>query len=277
VAASILRRERPDFVIPLVDEEIPIYHRLVSELLPDARVVTPRAEFCATMLDKWSTFRALDGAGLPVPRTWLASEAGDAVYPAVVKPRAGRGSRGVAYLQGPAELASYLQAAPLPADRYVVQARVDGTEFTVSVVVPLGGPAALAVVPKEVVDKRGSTVVGITRRHPRIEEMCRELQARLRADGPFNVQLIVDGHGVPRVIEVNPRYSTTVALTLGAGVDEVQAVLRAAAGEDPGPLAFTPDLAMLRYTAQLYVPAAEWPPNLFVAGAEDDARLGSGA
>jgi carbamoyl-phosphate synthase large subunit len=74
------------------------------------------------------------------------------------------------------------------------------------------------------------------------------------------VQLIVTSDGVPRVIEINPRYSTTMALTLAAGVNEVDAVLRHARGEDPGALTFTPDLMMLRYTAQIYVKESEWHP-----------------
>jgi predicted ATP-grasp superfamily ATP-dependent carboligase len=62
------------------------------------------------------------------------------------------------------------------------------------------------------------------------------------------------------VIEINPRYSTTMALTLASGVNEVDAVLRHARGEDPGPLTFEPDLMMLRYTAQVYVKEHDWAP-----------------
>jgi carbamoyl-phosphate synthase large subunit len=72
------------------------------------------------------------------------------------------------------------------------------------------------------------------------------------------VQLILDG--TPRVIEINPRYSTTMALTLASGVNEVDAVLRHHRGEDPGQLTFTPDLMMLRYTGQIFVKESEWRP-----------------
>ena len=44
-------------------------------------------------------------------------------------------------------------------------------------------------VPKEIIVKRGITRLAVTRRHASIDALCRRLQAALRADGPFNVQL----------------------------------------------------------------------------------------
>lgn len=259
VLEEILERERPDFAVPLSDEEIPRFHRVVGRRFGDAtRVVGPRPEFCEAMLDKWTAMQALEEHGLPIPRTWLASQAEGCAYPAIVKPREGRGSRGLAYLEGPADLAEYLQAAPEAPDRYVVQERVTGPEYTVSAVVALSGPL-LAVVPKEVKVKRGITQVGVTRDVPAIDALCRGIQDRLRADGPFNVQLILDGEGVPRVIEVNPRFSTTIVLTMAAGVDELPVVLRHALGMDPGPQRFTSGLMMMRHWTATYVTETEWP------------------
>jgi len=256
---DILAHERPDFVIPLVDEEIPIVHRLVARDFPGVRVVAPTLQFCEDTLDKWRMFERLRDAGLPVAATWLASDATAATYPAIVKPRTGRGSRGLAFLAGAGDLQKYLAAAPSPADRFIVQERLIGREFTTSVVTTFDG-RCLAVVPKEATDKRGITQVGITRRVPVIEELGRQIQEKLRADGPFNVQLVLGDDGLPRVFEINPRYSTTVALTLAAGIDEVEVVVRAALGEDVGPLAFEPDLMMLRYNAQVYVKESDWHP-----------------
>src|SRR5262249_54528383 len=105
---KILERERPDFVIPLVDEEIPIVHRLVAAEFPAARVVAPELPFCEDTLDKWRMFERLRELDIAVAATWLASDAAAATYPAIVKPRTGRGSRGLAFLEGPADLAAYL-------------------------------------------------------------------------------------------------------------------------------------------------------------------------
>lgn len=256
---EIIRREQPDFIIPLVDEEIPKVHRFIRAEAPSVRIVGPTLEFSELAMDKWEVSRALAAKNVPVAATWLASDAADATYPAIIKPRRGRGSRGLAFLETPDDLRAYLAAAPGPADQFIVQDRLRGREFTTSVVVALDG-TLLAVVPKEAADKRGITQVGITRAVPVIDALCRELTSAFDPRGPYNVQLILGDDGVPRIIEINPRYSTTMALTLAAGVNEVDAVLRYARGEDPGRLTFEPDLMMLRYTAQVYVKESEWQP-----------------
>jgi carbamoyl-phosphate synthase large subunit len=258
VMEEIVRIERSEFVIPLVDEEIVPLHALAAR--HHGRVVAPSVEFCRQMLDKWQTFGALHGAGIPTPWTCLAGQVDERVFPAAIKPRDGRGSRELAYLEGPDELEAYVSRASRPADHYVVQQRIIGQEYTVSVVVALGGPT-LAVVPKEVIVKRGITQVGITRVAPEIERVCRRIQDRLHADGPFNVQLIMDREtGAPYVIEINPRYSTTVALTIAAGINEVDVVIRHALGEAVGSLAYQPNLLMIRSAAHQYLPEDAWPP-----------------
>ncbi len=100
----------------------------------------------------------------------------------------------------------------------------------------------------------------MTRAVPEIDALCRDLTRELLPRGPYNVQLIFGADRVPRVIEINPRYSTTMALTLASGVNEVDAVLRHDRGLNPGRLTFEPDLMMLRYTAQVYVKESDWQP-----------------
>lgn len=255
----IMQRERPDFVVPGVDEEIPKIHRFVRDEMPDVRVVTPTPTFCELVQDKWTMAVALAERKLSVARSWLASDAQAATFPAIIKPRVGRGSRGLAFLDRPADLARYLASADGPADGYIVQERVIGREYTNSVVVALDG-RLLVVVPKEAVEKRGITQVGATRVSPPIDALCHAIVEAFDPRGPFNVQLIIGEDGVPKVIEINPRYSTTTALTLAAGVNELDAVLRSARGEPPGNLAFVPDLLMLRYTSEVFVPERDFAP-----------------
>ena len=249
---QIILEEKPDFVVPLVDEEILTVHQLVAMLpIPRPFIVTPSPGFCRFALDKWLTFKTLDLAGIPTPPTCLADDAMDCTFPAVIKPRRGRGSREVAYLASFGDLNAYLNRAHRPPDSYVIQKQIIGTEYTVSCVVGLDGPT-LAVVPKECLLKQGVTQIGITRKRLEIDRICRQIQDRLNANGPFNVQLIMGEDCVPYVIEINPRYSTSVALTIAAGINEVDVIVRHALGETIEPLSFKPDLMMIRYVTQLY-------------------------
>src|SRR5262249_23501338 len=106
--------------------------------------------------------------------------------------------------------------------------------------------------------KKGITQLGITRRVPAIDALIAGIQESMRADGPFNVQLMLGEDGVPRVFEINPRYSKTAALTLGAELEDVDVVVRRALGEDTGPLSWRADVMMVRYSAQVFVPVEDW-------------------
>jgi carbamoyl-phosphate synthase large subunit len=183
----------------------------------------------ATCLDKKILMQRLASAGIGVPWTRLGSDGVDGItYPVVVKPRTGRGSRGLAFADSPDDLRAALDVSDYEPGQLLVQEDVRGPEFTVSVVAWRDGEVQ-AVVPKEVIVKRGITRLAVTRRNAAIEQACREIQARLRADGPFNVQLRIDARsGIPKVFEINPRYSTTVSLTLASGIDEVGGLLRQA-------------------------------------------------
>jgi carbamoyl-phosphate synthase large subunit len=150
----------------------------------------------------------------------------------VVKPRTGRGSRGLGIVADVGSLNEFLTTSDYAYDRLLLQEYVDGIEYTVSVVVWRDG-VVQSVVPKEIVLKRGITQIAVTRRIDRIDAICKAVQQRLRGDGPFNVQLRLDrATGEPRIFEINPRFSTTVSLTTAAGVDEVGDTLRQALNID---------------------------------------------
>ncbi|MDA0566086.1 ATP-grasp domain-containing protein [Streptomonospora sp. S1-112] len=227
---GICLKENAVAVVPLVDEELVPVAALAGDGIA---VLLPRPEFVAACLDKYALMRRLEAAGLPVPRTALASRwSGDPEPPLVVKPRTGRGSRGVTLSASAEDLNRLLTSGVWPGDQLVVQEQVSGPEYTVSVVVWRDGEVQ-AVVPKEVILKQGVTRFAVTRRHDRIAEVCRAVQRELRADGPFNVQLALDADGEPRVFEINPRFSSTAPLTAAAGVDEIGGLLRQAVAGGP--------------------------------------------
>lgn len=253
---TVMEKERPRYAAPLIDTEIASFHAIAPRF--GACVVAPGPEFCRMSFDKWLTYEGLTGAGIRMPASCLASvDPNEVEYPAVIKPRSGTGSRGVAYLNEPADLINYLANASQAPDAYIVQRRLTGEEYSVSVVVGLGGPL-LAVVPKLSIVKRGMSIVAVTRRMPEIHAMCEEIQKRLRPDGPFNLQLFVTAEGEAYVLEINPRFSGSIPLTIAAGVHEVDLIVRHAEGETIEPIDFTPDLLMVRYHVDEYLPEAEW-------------------
>lgn len=225
---AICRAEGVVVLVPLVDEELLPVARLAEE--EGIALIAPQPAFTALCLDKYALMRRLADVGLRVPETRLLGEGWDGMsFPLILKPRTGRGSRGVRVVATPDELETYLATAHPGADTTLIQRCIEGAEYTVSVVVWRDG-IVRAVVPKEIIDKRGITRLAVTRKNDAIDRLCRNIQERLRADGPFNVQLRLDANGTPLPFEINPRFSTTVTLTQAAGVDELGSLVDMALG-----------------------------------------------
>jgi len=221
-------RQSVDIAIPLVDEESALF-----KAANPSKVLTPTETFIRACLDKRELMRVLGGIGVTVPRTYNRTKTiddtapFDLLYPWVIKPRTGRGSRGVAIIRSRQEGLAHAETAGY-LDALIIQEYIDGPEYTVSVVCDQRNTVH-AVVPKEIIDKRGSTRLAVTRRNKAIDQVCRDIAEKLNPCGPFNVQLRMRD-GVPYVFEINPRFSGTVNLTIAAGCDEVGGLIELALG-----------------------------------------------
>jgi carbamoyl-phosphate synthase large subunit len=224
---SAIRRlcseENVNVIIPLVDEELlPISDLEQTGLI----ILAPRKEFIELCLDKFRLAKTLETMNIPVPETRLACDGpGNLAFPCVVKPRTGRGSREVEILGSEKAYEDWLTSLKRSSDAYILQEYISGTEFTISVVVWRDGRIQ-AVLPKKIISKRGITHLAITEHNEKIEKYCTQIQEKLHADGPFNVQLRCEQNtGNPLLFEINPRYSTTTSLTIGAGIDEIHGLI----------------------------------------------------
>jgi carbamoyl-phosphate synthase large subunit len=260
--ARVVAEFDADAVVPLVDEELAELPSLVERLPEAVGVVAPRQSVVEDALDKYRLSGRLADEGLSVPDTRLASEAAAADlsagdFPLVVKPRRGRGSRGVRTVETRTELDAHLDASDREASSLLLQERVVGTEYTTSVVATQDD-RLLSVVPKEAIAKEGCTVRGATRLEPAVVASCKRVFEALSPGGPINVQQIVDDTGEVYTIEINPRFSSTACLTVAAGVNELDLLIRDAVGERvAAPDGFEADLHLVRYTDELYVKESE--------------------
>lgn len=259
--AAVVEEFDVDAVIPLVEEELVRLDDLRAAVPDAVAFVAPRDELIEKTTDKYAFSRLMDGRGLAVPNTHLASDASAVPaddFPAMAKPRRGRGSDGVTYLEDRGELRTYLASTDRDPDEIVVQAHVEGTEYTTSVVAT-SDDDLLAVVPKRVLEKRGNTYRGVTASESTVVRSCRNVFEELGPHGPLNVQQVVDEEsGEAYTIEVNPRFSSTACLTVAAGVDELDLLVREFCGESVAePEGFTEGVHLVRYTDERFVTEGE--------------------
>ena len=241
-----------DALIGTVAEELPALAAGAGRLAA-AGVATwlPDPDAVAICCDKAAFARALRSAGVPHPAT-ADTPAGLATVPGpwVVKPRAGRGSRGVRLLDLRAEVVDAMHADA----SLIAQTRLAGREFTADALVGRDGEL-VTVVPRWRDDTRaGISVKGTTFDSAEVTAVVAAALEAVRLTGPANVQGFVADDGRATVVEINPRFSGGLPLTLAAGADVVSAYLTGI--RDPHAtlphLWFTPGVRMSRYFAETY-------------------------
>jgi len=226
----LCRYESVDVIVPGVDEELGPLARHREALAPTV-VLLPDAAFVETMLDKLSFTQALAGAGIRVPRTLpLGSSSRWSSFPAIVKPRHGRGSRGVTVVDDAEGLAAERDLRADAADTFIVQELIRGDEYTVQVMVN-GRGSLRTVFPVHVLAKRGVTISAVAADHPGVRSVCERIHEATAAQGCYNVQGMLDDSGVFVPFELNPRVSTTVCLAVAAGLDPLELCFDSAEGQ----------------------------------------------
>jgi carbamoyl-phosphate synthase large subunit len=213
-----VRRLRIDLYIPIIVEREFLPVLAIRDRFEEAgcRVLAPEPEIVRETADKLAFARFLERHGIPGPATVKYGAALDGIgFPAYLKPRQGSGSVGTQRVESEATLH---EAASGRCD-LIVQAAVDGTEFTVDCFAAAPGRVVAAVPRERIAIKAGVSVKGRTYRHPRIEEIAAGVVEKSGLVGPANVQGMLRDDGSFSIIEMNPRFSGTLALTTAAGIN----------------------------------------------------------
>jgi carbamoyl-phosphate synthase large subunit len=199
--------------------------------------------------DKWRFAQVMQAAGLPVPATAVGTTDG-VPGPWVIKPRSGRGSRDVYSAFTEAEAAWALDRVP----GALVQSRLEGLEFTVDALARRDGSLAGAVPRWRLETKAGISTRGRTFSDDGLLELVARVYRATGLEGPANVQGFMTLDGTPSFIEVNPRFSGGLPLSLAAGADLVGEYVQGILGRDirPERLLARPGVVMLRHFEEIF-------------------------
>lgn len=238
---SILEIEQPDAVLVGTDVELAIFAKKRAEweagynthILVSAENVIEIAD------DKYQTAQFLEKHGLSNPKSvrgedtqalrQLVEEIG---FPLIVKPRRGARAVGVSKVNSQSELDETMKGRH---DLVVQQmAGADDQEYTAGVLYFDDKVQASIVLRRDLRD--GNTYRAYSGDFPDYEKYVHELAHALKPYGPTNFQFRVDAHGVPRLFEINARFSGTTPMRALFGFNEVELCLRKLImGEDISP------------------------------------------
>jgi carbamoyl-phosphate synthase large subunit len=246
---QVVDETRPQVLVPTVGEELATLHEVAARLADRGVAMwLPPAAAVEVCLDKWKFASALTDAGVPTPPSALGDATG-IEGPWVVKPRFGRGSRDVYAVDDPLEVAWACRRIAEP----IVQTRVTGREFTADVLVDHDGRVAGCVPRWRIETRAGISTKGETFVDLAVDAAVADTVEVLGYRGPLNLQGFAR-QGTVTVVEVNPRFSGGLPLSLAAGADLVGEYVRGAAGEPirPERLRYRGGVRMIRHFVELF-------------------------
>ena len=225
--AAFVRAHAVDVLLPM--DDLTVEAALAAGPLCPA-LLPPEPAF-RVFRDKAETLRAADAAGVPVPAWTVADADPDGAlrqaealgYPVVLKPRVSSGGRGLVLAHSPVDLRPVLERQPRGPQGLVLQRWVGwGPQYDVCLLYDGQHRRVAAFVQREIRHyplMGGPSTVQESVAAPELVDLAARLLDRAGWVGPAEVEFRVDAAGVPRLMEVNPRYWASLALAIAAGVD----------------------------------------------------------
>lgn len=236
---SLLERKKVDCVFPTHANEILGWSRhALHSTLRGARTVFSNDPFVVSLCEnKRKTFDWANRVGIRVPEETTTA-------PCVSRPETGCGSEGVVV-----SLDEDLAAR----DGAIVQRFIDGDEFTIDVLADPAGRVALVVPKHRIRVKHGQAFESRVRMDADLVEFAKDVSEKLQNRGFVNAQVIRERDtGDIYLVEINPRFPTSLPLTVRAGANVPEMMVDA----DFAPRKIRDGLGMVRsYAEYFYVDA----------------------
>ena len=212
---ELLKETHPSLMIPTVSEELPAVSRIRSQIRAlGVTMFISDPDVVDLANDKLMTATRLSTQGIPVPMTFSLSPGIDPGmvgrelgYPFIVKPRVGRGGRGVTLYQKESE------AHEERRENVVCQQFMPGEECDLNMFVHPAGRVKAIVVLQKTLMKQG--IVGNALSVQRVvardmAEIGLRVARGLALEGPVDMDVRRDRNGVPSVLEINARVGANV-------------------------------------------------------------------
>lgn len=221
--------DKIDILIPTIDTDLLILS-LNKNIIEQTgtRVMISEPEMIKICRDKNNTSAFFEECGLNAPMPVNDISKYKSGFPAFIKPKDGSSSINAYKVNNEEELINYASQV----EDYIVQPFVSGREYTIDIFCDFDGHP-ISIVPRERMQVRAGEVLKtqITMDDLMIKE-AEEICRKFKPCGPITVQLIrSDKDGKDYFIEINPRYGGGAPLSIKAGANSPEFILRLLVGE----------------------------------------------
>jgi predicted ATP-grasp superfamily ATP-dependent carboligase len=244
-----VERNRYDCLLPMEEETLLLLARCQSEISKYTYLLIPDLKKIEFVRDKRNLIQFAEKQGIPVPRTFYSPPTpylprqgrgeGEAY---VIKPRISSGSFGIAYVRSKEDLISAYQKVHAKYPYPLIQEWIPdgGGVFGLSALFDEVSNVKAAFVHKKLrmyPVQGGPSTLREGVHHPQVMELGLSLLKSLNWRGVAMVEFKLDPRdGIPKLMEVNPRFWGSLQLAIASGVDFPYFILRMAQGENFGPV-----------------------------------------
>lgn len=226
---KLCKDEKIDALIPTIDTDLLILAKNKSAFLEVGTLVcVAEPEKVALCRDKRLTSDYFSSLGLYAPKAVGDIKDYDSGFPAFIKPKDGSSSINAYKANTWEELKTYADKI----GEYVVQPFAEGTEYTVDIFCDKAGEPVYITPRIRLAVRAGEVLKTEIRQEPSIIAEMKTLVADFKPVGGITVQLIRDGKtGQNAYIEINPRFGGGAPLSIKAGANAPEALIRMLRGE----------------------------------------------
>jgi carbamoyl-phosphate synthase large subunit len=253
--------EKIDAIYPGSDEELLVIGKAKKKIEQEtkAKVLTSPVDVLITARDKWKTFLFLSQNNLPAAKSALPEHCESIIqefgFPLVVKPREGYGSLHFYLVKDKQELNYYINKIQTAGWHPIIQEYLNGDiEFTSGVTVDESGSQVMSSISIKKTIKNGQTYKAHIDDFKDIRRDSESVALKLGARGAVNIQAKLTEGGLPKVFEINPRFSATCPMRSAAGINEPDIVFRNTCLGEAIKIPDYQKLLCLRYWNELYIP-----------------------
>ena len=223
-----------------------------------AVVITNPSKVANIAGDKWETFLFLQQNGFPCPDSSLPKGSDMFIekhgFPIVVKPREGHGSLHFYVIRKKNELENAINAIRNAGWKPILQEYLNGedTEFTSGVTRGKNGKVMSSISMRKFL-KNGQTYKAFIDDFTDVRRSSEQIAEKIDAKGPINIQAKMV-EGIPKVFEINGRFSATCPLRAVAGINEPDILFRNEIFGEEIEIEKYQRLVCFRYWNEVYIP-----------------------
>lgn len=227
---DLAKKEHVKYIFPLTDLEIDVINKQRDMFEKENLVVCISSpETLSIARDKYALFKAFDHDRhiLSIPTFTANDDLNQLLYPCVAKPKDGRSSEGLFYLQNREQLKNIGDIT-----NYMFQEKIEGNVCCVDFVRDAKSGSSFCVPREELLrTKNGAGTTVRIFNDAVLENLVKYIGDKLDICGVVNMEFIKNANGY-YLIDINPRFSAGIAFSCMTGYDFIKAHLACFSGEN---------------------------------------------